>query len=123
MLNQHPALAELRQRIRFLEGARVREGSVLPLVWKQLTRICQEADFRPVRFMKRSAVQVKPRRGPPLSTDAAAATYYVGPREIEFYRSDTGNYCHAPLRLLWIVLRRPETSRPFELHPVTAAPG
>jgi hypothetical protein len=30
----------------------------------------------------------------PLSPDAAAATDYVGPREIELYRSDTGNYRH-----------------------------
>jgi hypothetical protein len=44
--------------------------------------------------MRRSAVRVKPRPGPPLSTDAAAATYYVGPREVELYRSDTGNYRH-----------------------------
>jgi hypothetical protein len=61
-----------------------------------------------------------------LSSDATAATYYVGPCEIELYRTDTGNYRHnlaSALPSLWIVLRPTGDDPPFELQTVTADPA
>jgi uncharacterized protein DUF3305 len=62
----------------------------------------------------------------PLSSDATAATYYVGPSEIELYRTDTGNYRHnleSELPSLWIVLRPTGGEPPFGLQTVTADPA
>jgi hypothetical protein len=62
----------------------------------------------------------------PLSSDATAATYYVGPSEIELYRTDTGNYRHnlaSESPSLWIVLRPTGDEPPFELQTVTADPA
>jgi len=61
-----------------------------------------------------------------LSSDATAATYYVGPSEVELYRTDTGNYRNnlaSELPSLWIVLRPTGDEPPFELHTVTADPA
>ncbi len=61
-----------------------------------------------------------------LSNNAAAATYYVGPSEIELYRTDTGSYrdnLAAELPSLWIVLRPTGDEPPFELQTVTADPA
>jgi hypothetical protein len=121
MLNQHPALAELRLRIRFLEGAWVREGSVLLFGLEAIDAHLPGGGLQAGALHEafRSAGEAAP--WSPLSTDVAAATYYFDPREIELYRTDTGNYRHnlaSELPPLWIVLRRP-----FELHTVTAGPG
>jgi hypothetical protein len=62
----------------------------------------------------------------PLSRDATAATYYVGPSEIELYRTDTGSYRHnlaSESPSLWIVLRPTGNEPPFELQTVTADPA
>jgi len=61
-----------------------------------------------------------------LSSDATAATYYVGPSEVELYRTDTGNYRNnlaSELPSLWIVLRPTGDEPPFELLTVTADPS
>ena len=61
-----------------------------------------------------------------LDGDAERTTFYAGAAEIEFYRSDGGNYCgnlatEAPK--LWAALRATGADPPFAIVTVTADPG
>src|SRR5262249_27732925 len=63
---------------------------------------------------------------PPLPKAGDGTTFYVGPAEIELYRTETANYrdnlgSSAPR--LWVALRPTGVEPPYEIFAVTADPA